>query len=792
MDAALPPDFRVLFESAPGCYLVLSPDFGIVAVSDAYLRATMTRREQIVGRGLFEVFPDNPEDPAADGVRQLKASLARVLAQRTPDTMAVQKYDIRRPDGSFEVRHWSPVNTPVLGPQGRVLYIIHRVEDVSEYVQLRQKGAEAEKEIFLRAQELQRANARLRALDQMRTQFFSNVSHELRTPLTLILGPLGRLTSDPALPPEHRRSLEGVERNARLLLKHVNDLLDVAKLEAGGMGVAYAEVDLAKLARQVASNFDSLAQEKAITLVLDTPEVLIAQIDRDKVQRVVMNLLSNAFKFTPSRGTVRCTVRREEGGAGIEVADSGPGIPEEHRAAVFERFFQVERSATRTIGGTGLGLSIVKDFVELHGGTVGVDRASEGGARFTVKLPLRAPEGTRLVAAPEPAFAASTPVELVPVPEAPARAATGGEPRVLVVEDNPEMAGFILETLAPTYAILRAVDGAEGLRKALELKPDLILSDLMMPVLSGDQMLRKIRECRELDGIPVLMLTAKAEEEVKVELLRAGAQDYLLKPFAPEELRARVANLVGIKRARQEAEESNRLLRLSQDRLERTVKELEAFSYSVSHDLRAPLRGIQGFSRMLTEDHGGALDAEGRRMLGVVAESALRMSDLIDGLLEFSRLGLRDLARSTVDMKALAEAVAKDLVAEASSRKIELRVGALPPATGDPTLLRQVFVNLIGNAVKYTGKLAEAHIEVGGSAGDAVNTYWVRDDGAGFQMEYVGRLFAPFQRLHSAGEFPGTGVGLALVQRILQRHGGAIRAEGAPGRGAVFTFTLPR
>jgi PAS domain S-box-containing protein len=792
MSSSPPPDFRALFESSPGCYLVLTPDLAIVAASDAYLRATMTQREQVVGRGLFEVFPDNPDDPAADGVRQLKASLARVLSQRASDTMAVQKYDIRRPDGTFEERYWSPVNTPILDTQGRVRYIVHRVEDVTEYVLLKQKGAEAEKEIILRAQELQRANTRLRALDQMRTQFFSNVSHELRTPLTLILGPLGRLMADASLTSQHRRDLGGVERNARLLLKHVNDLLDVAKLEAGRMGVVYSEVDIAKLLRQVVSNYDSLAQDKVVKLVIDTPEVLVAQVDPDKVQRVVMNLLSNAFKFTPAHGTVRCSARLEESWVVLEVADSGPGIPEEHRAAVFERFYQVDESATRKVGGTGLGLAIVKDFVELHGGLVALERSAEGGARFIVKLPRSAPEGAHLIAAPEHAQSTSRPIELSAIPGMPALAPSGAEPRVLVVEDNGEMAGYILETLAPTYATLRAVDGVDGLAKALVVKPDLILSDLMMPVLSGDQMLRRIRECRELDGTPVLMLTAKAEDEMRVELLRAGAQDYLLKPFSPEELRARVDNLVGIKRARQEAEESNRRLRLSQDRLEQMVKELEAFSYSVSHDLRAPLRAIQGYSGMLTQDHAASLNSEGRRLLGIVADSAGKMSDLIDGLLEFSRLGLRDLARSPVDMTALAEAVAKELVAGESGRKIDLRVGSLPPISGDPTLLRQVFVNLIGNAIKYTGKLEVAHIEVGGSADEAVNIYWVKDDGAGFQAEFSHRLFGVFQRLHSAREFPGTGVGLALVQRIIQRHGGVISAQGSPGHGAVFTFTLPR
>src|SRR5258705_8228816 len=216
------PDFRTLFESAPGLYLVLAPDLTIVAVSDAYLRATMTQRQQILGRGIFDVFPDNPDDPGATGVQNLRASLERVLKDRVPDAMAVQKYDIRKPQGGFEERFWSPVNSPVLDSDGRLVYIIHRVEDVTEFVRLKLAGAEQsrltqelqtragkmEAEIFLRASGLQAANSRLRAANDVRTQFFANVSHELRTPLALILGPAEKLLANPPLAPEDREPLE--------------------------------------------------------------------------------------------------------------------------------------------------------------------------------------------------------------------------------------------------------------------------------------------------------------------------------------------------------------------------------------------------------------------------------------------------------------------------------------------------------------------------------------------------------------------------------------------------------
>jgi len=300
------PNFRTLFESVPGLYLVLEPDaprYTIVAVSEAYTRATMTKRDELLGRGLFEAFPDNPADPRANGVQNLAASLERVNRQRVPDAMAVQKYDIRRPaeeGGGFEERWWSPVNSPVLGPSGELVYIIHRVEDVTEFVRLKQAGIEQQKlaaqlqiqaekmeaEVFLRGQDLQEANRQLRRaneeitrlyeqtkeLDDLKTQFCAGVSHELRTPLTLILGPTQRMLDAPDTSAAVRRDLAVIARNARTLLRHVNDLLDISKLEAARMKVEYADTDVTRLARLVASHFEVLAQEKQLTYAVDVPD----------------------------------------------------------------------------------------------------------------------------------------------------------------------------------------------------------------------------------------------------------------------------------------------------------------------------------------------------------------------------------------------------------------------------------------------------------------------------------------------------------------------------------------
>ncbi|WOB10642.1 ATP-binding protein [Piscinibacter gummiphilus] len=575
------PDFRLLFESAPGLYLALLPDaprYTIVAASSAYTRATMTRREELLGRGLFEMFPDNPDDPRADGERNLRASLDRVTAGAAQDAMPIQKYDVRRPaeqGGGFEERWWSPVNSPVLARDGTLAYLIHRVEDVTEFVRLAQRGAEQEEtaaamrsnaermelEIFQRAQEVQQVNEQLRSanaeistlydktreLDRLKTEFFANVSHELRTPLTLILGPVQRmLSSAGGSGAVDSEALEVIERNARTLLRHVDDLLDVAQLEEELIAPAYEQTDVPALARLVASHFSSVAQELDVQWRVVLPDSLEAQLDPQMLQRVLFNLLSNAFKFTPSGSHVRLSIEPRGERLRIEVADGGPGIPQQWREAIFERFRQVHGHSERRHPGTGLGLAIARQFVQLHGGSIEVSEAPEGGALFVVELPRTAPPGATVQPAgqgggaravgSQAMVASSSRAPAMPVPPRP-----GPEPLVLVVEDSADMSSFICGTLAPDCRVAAAFDGAQGLEQALSLRPDLIVTDIMMPGTGGDALVSELRQRREFDDTPVVVLSARADEALRIKLLREGAQDYLVKPFATEELRARVA-----------------------------------------------------------------------------------------------------------------------------------------------------------------------------------------------------------------------------------------------------------
>lgn len=389
-----------------------------------------------------------------------------------------------------------------------------------------------------------------RELDELKTQFFANISHELRTPLTLILGPLQKAIQSLKADNETRSNLEVVQRNANFLHRQVNDLLDVSKLNAGHMTVRYSKVDLAYFTRMVASQFNVLADERKIKFDIGIHSPCPAEVDTQKYQRILLNLLSNAFKFTPDDGKISVELKAEQDSAVITVSDSGPGIPSGQRQIIFERFHQLEGGASRQYGGTGLGLSITKDFIELHHGSVEVTDSPAGGAMFTVRLPLSAPNGAP-VEAIEIEIDDKVGRQLIDelllehavIPD-PQNSINTNAPLILVVEDSPDMNAFISSALSKQYRVAAAANGQIGLEKAIALKPDLILTDIMMPVMSGDQMALAIRKHEELRNVPIVVLTAKTDEQLRLTMLRAGVQDFINKPFKIDELLARIHNLL--------------------------------------------------------------------------------------------------------------------------------------------------------------------------------------------------------------------------------------------------------
>jgi two-component system NtrC family sensor kinase len=387
-----------------------------------------------------------------------------------------------------------------------------------------------------------------------------------------------------------------------------------------------------------------------------------------------------------------------------------------------------------------------------------------------------------------------------------------GPKKILAVDDSLTYLQEVAEQLRQEgYDVIPARSGEEALELLLIQPVDCILLDLVMPGLSGQETCRRIKNSTAWRDIPLVMNTALDDQEAMIEGINAGADDYITKSSDHEVLFARVRAQL----RRKQFEDENRNIReqlLQKERevvvansarelaetravfieeLERKNGELEAFSYSVSHDLRAPLRSIDGFSKLLMEDHAGKLNAKGQDYLLRVRESAQRMGELIDDLLLLSRVGRADLKRDRIDLSAIARTVAGQLQKKEPDRRVTVQIADELIAEADGGLMRVLFENLIGNAWKFAAKVPEARIEVGAEQQDGGIAFFVRDNGAGFDMNYAEKLFSPFQRLHTEEEFPGTGIGLATVHRIVDRHGGRIRAQSAVDRGATFYFTIP-
>lgn len=441
-------------------------------------------------------------------------------------------------------------------------------------------------------EEKRRAEA-LAEIDRAKTTFFSNVSHEFRTPLTLMLGPVEDLLAHghPDLTPAAAAQLQVVNRNGQRLLRLVNSLLDFSRIEAGRVRAAFQPTDLAAFTADLASNFRSACERAGLRLVVNCPPLgEPVLVDREMWEKVVLNLLSNAFKFT-FEGEIAVTLRRAGTAAELAVCDTGTGIPPEEMLRLFERFHRIQNARGRTHEGSGIGLALVQELVKLHGGTITAESGVGAGTTFTVSLPLGSAHlppdqiGEGRTAAPTETGAAPYVEEAMrwlpgdgpgengpelwtgqdpPLTRPQSNRGSGDVPRVLVADDNPDMRQYVARLLADHYRVEVVPDGAAALAAIRDRSPDLILTDVMMPRLDGFGLLRELRADSRTREVPVILLSARAGEESRVEGMEAGADDYMVKPFSARELLARVTASLQLARLRREAGQS---LRASEERL---------------------------------------------------------------------------------------------------------------------------------------------------------------------------------------------------------------------------------
>ena len=852
-------DFRCLFEASPDILLVLLPDaprYTMVAATEARLSATHATREETLGRGLFELFPDNPDDPAATGTSNLRASLERVLATRVADTMAVQKYDIRGPDGTFQVKYWSPKNIPVLAESGEVLYILHRVEDVTELVQasevgqeLRDRTRQMEREVIARSRELAEANrslrdanAKLGELDAAKTAFFSNVSHEFRTPLTLILGPVERaLASSPAV--LGGEDLQAVHRNSLRLLALVNSLLDFSRIESGRLELSLAPVDLAALTRGIAGAFQSLFDEVGLRLVVDcTPLPEPIYVDATQWEKIVMNLISNAFKFT-FEGEVVVGLRIAGEHAELSVRDTGTGIPEQELPRVFERFHRVEGARGRSFEGSGIGLSLVHALAQKHGGGVRVASEVGRGTTFVVSIPRgRAHLSADRIASGEPAapggnvlastlleakqwLRTSLPPDAAVLPDGAESDAERG--RLIVVDDNADMRGYLVRLLSAHWRVESFSDGKAALGAALASPPDLVLSDYMMPELDGVGLLRALRADPRTDMVPFILISARAGEEARLEGLETGADDYVVKPFAAREVLSRVRTHLEMAKVRRATAETARALadtraellgklekehsalrrtheqlKVTQGQLVQSAKmaSLGELVAGIAHEINNPLafalahlgtveRSLAAVGQALGSEIQKNSAGPWERALARLREMQLgleRIRALVDQLRTFSRLDEGE--RKQVSARESIEAVLLIL-----RHRLGNRV-AVVTEFGEPdtfecyaSLFNQAVMNLVANAIDAIE--GPGTVTVTTCVRDGFFETLVSDTGPGIPEHVRSRVFEPFFTTKPVGQ--GTGLGLSITFSIAQKHGGSIELLPRDEGGTLAVLKLP-
>jgi signal transduction histidine kinase len=824
-------DFKLLFESSPEVLLVLLPDaprFTMVAATDARLVATHTTRDTL-GQGLFELFPDNPDDPDASGTNNLRASLARVVATRAADTMAVQKYDIRGPDGSFQAKYWSPKNVPVLGPTGEIIYILHRVEDVTDLVQaselgeeLRDRTRQMEREVVARSRELsdanrglRDANTRLGELDRAKTAFFSNVSHEFRTPLTLILGPVEKaLESSEGLRGDE---LAALHRNALRLLRLVNSLLDFSRLEAGGVKLEFAPIELANVTAGIAGAFGSLMEEAGLRLTVDcAPLPEAVYVDATQWEKVVTNLISNAFKFT-FEGEIFVGLAWRGDGAELTVRDTGTGIPKEELPRIFERFHRVEGARGRSFEGTGIGLALVHELVRLHGGKLSVSSELGKGTTFRVELPRGSAHlpPDRVVAARATEKGYSPSAELLeakqwvrslahtsrPAPSRPSAEtdAAAGRGRVLVVDDNADMREYEARLLAEYWEVDVAEDGKVALARALSHPPDLVLSDVMMPELDGVGLLKALRADPRTSTVPVILVSARAGEEARLAGLETGADDYLVKPFAARELVTRVRTHLEMAKARRAAYEE---LKRAQAQLVHSAKmaSLGELVAGIAHEINNPLafalghlntvgKSLTTLMSLLPGELTGPAREASQRAGDRLRETELglrRIRDLVLKLRTFSRLDEGEEKRVSIR-----ESIDSVLMILQHRLKEGVRVTIELEGPDEmlcfASLLNQAVMNLVTNALDAIGEHGTLAIRT------HVRNGWfevsVTDSGAGIPESVRSRIFEPFFTTKEAGE--GTGLGLSITDSIAKKHGGRVELVPNPAGGTIARLGFP-
>lgn len=706
--------------------------------------------------------------------------------------------------------------TPVKDVQGNVVFIAAEGRDITE-----KKGHE---------REIARQREELAKLDELKTQFFANISHEFRTPLTLMMGPLeDALAESKGLSVANRERLDLAHRNSLRLLKLVNTLLDFSRIEAGRIQASYQPTDLALLTTELTSVFRSAIERAGMRLVIDCPALpQKVYLDREMWEKVVLNLLSNAFKFT-FEGEIEVSLRCVGPAVEMTVRDTGTGIAANEIPRLFERFHRVKSARGRSYEGSGIGLALVHELVKLHGGSVRVESKVDRGTSFTVTIPLGKDHlpgdrigSARTVASTELKSEAYVEEALRWLPESQdanadveialersslepvARSARENEKpsRILLADDNADMREYVQRLLRENYEVVAVADGESALQSAREQRPDLILSDIMMPRLDGVGLLRAVRADQDLKSVPVILLSARAGEESRVEGLAAGADDYLVKPFSARELLARVGSHLAIAKIRRESAEEFRALskRLDAEVRART-RELEARGRDVlkqSEQMRVLSRRLlqvqdeehRHIARELHDSAGQTLTVLGMKVAQLLRETQEKAPEVAEHA-EAAELIVRQLSqeiRTTsyllhpplLDEIGLASALAwyTEGLSARSGVSIELRIpGDFGRISRDIELVVFRLVQESLTNIHRHSSAKNAEIRIARVQGNV--SVEVCDDGKGMPVEKLAEV-----------QVGGSGVGIGGMRERVRQFNGEMKIESSSS-GTKILVTIP-
>ncbi len=680
---------------------------------------------------------------------------------------------------------------------------------------------------------LEDSNRKLKELDQIKSRFFANISHELRTPLTLLLAPLETLLQrfNRSFDQETRDTLLTMHANGMRLLKLINDLLDLVRLESGRMGVKREPLEVVEFIKGIASAARQVADDKRLRLETHVdPQLGTVLADRDKLEKIILNLTFNALKFTPAGGRVELRAEKRDENFVLAVSDTGMGIPAKNLEFVFDRFWQGDGSSKRKYQGVGIGLALVKELTQMQGGEATVESEEGKGTKFTVRLPyqkaepVKAPAGEPSVDSTAPAagqpgsvsseewlanlyrraelFPAMTPLQDSLKPMEVVR--NGHLPKLLVADDEPDMLRFLKSQLSAHYEVIEAVDGQQAIEKAGQFLPDIILLDMMMPEKDGLQACRELRERTTTQSIPIVLLTARADEETKLAALGAGASDFLAKPFSTTELHVRIKNLVESHQYQLKVAKQNQALEATIEQLKETetqlvqsekLASLGRMSAGIIHEINNPLNFAT--TGLFTLRNKGKYIAPEQKeeyddILKDVEDGIRRVKNIVSDLRMFSHPDTEQ--RDQVEVPEVVASALRFLSNEWKDKvQIEQQLEAGQTIWANKNKLIHVLVNLLQNSLDalhrktFDGEKPTIWIE--GRVENGASILRVRDNGSGIEARYMDKIFDPFFTTKDVGE--GMGLGLSICYRIVQEYEGRIGVKTERGKYCEFTLEFP-